>query len=135
MHGTFENHMPQVSIKLLGIDGKTGVILLAIIDTGFNGYLQVPAGIGLPIGLKTVGVTPSTLADGSPVVSLTCEGFVELCGQTLETVVNLPNNGAVLIGTQLLKKLGKDLIIDFENGSFDFKNKETIKTPKSTKKV
>ncbi len=123
MPGKFQNNLAYLEFELHGIDKKTSQNFNGIIDTGFNGYLQIPMVQALPLGLKLIGVMPSTIANGQTVVSLMCEGFVTVEGKEIETIVYLQDGNTVLIGTQLLEKIGKNLILDFVDGTFEFKDR------------
>lgn len=124
MHGTFQNNLAFIEFKLRGTEsGALEHTFQGMIDTGFNGYLQVPLMAALPVGLKLVGLNQSTIANGSQTTSLGCEGRITICGEVFDTFVSLPTDGPILIGTQLLAKLGKDLHIDFVKGTYTFKDK------------
>ena len=58
------NHEAVVTIPLLGPAGQTREIV-AVVDTGFNGYLTLPPMLVADLGLSVVGDGEAVLADGS----------------------------------------------------------------------
>jgi len=134
MHGTFVNKSPHIEFNIWGINKSVAQKYIGLIDTGFNGYLVIPYALAFPLGLALIGTESSTLADGSTVTSLVCIGQVELCGITVPTTVSVQSGNSILIGTQLLERIGKDLHIDFIDGKVEFKErpKPTPPTPPKT---
>jgi len=78
---------------------------------------------GIAFGMRLVGVEQSTIANGTTIASLVCEGTIEVLGVEVLTAVAL-QDGPILLGTQLLAKLGKDLQLDFVSGAYEFKNRK-----------
>jgi predicted aspartyl protease len=89
--------------------------ITAKVDTGFTGDLQLTYDIAFPLGLTLKGFQPWTLADKSTVTFLECLGVVTLNGKTIFSSIDVKPAGSVLIGVSLLKKLGCELKINFEN--------------------
>ena len=68
------NRQPIVDIRLLDQDGMF-YLCPVIVDTGFNGWLTLPADIILKLGLIWKDSDRMTLADGTEIL---CDVF-ELC--------------------------------------------------------
>ena len=58
------NHEAVVPIPLLGPAGQTREVI-AVVDTGFNGFLTLPTTLVADLGLSVVGDGEAVLADGS----------------------------------------------------------------------
>ncbi len=91
----------------------------ALIDSGFNGYLQIPFVEALPLGLVLVGVQATTLADGSTTSHLVCRGRVCVDGKCIDTTIDIQQANIVLLGTKLLKELGKIFVLDCSRGKVE----------------
>lgn len=114
MFGNFENGNPYIEIEVFGIT-KEKKKIKALIDTGFNGYLSLPYIDAFPLGLVLKGIESSTLADGSISHHFVCIGSVILDGKEVTAPIEIQPTCTILMGTQLLKKLGKFINIDFPN--------------------
>ena len=57
---------PIVTLAIQGPSGQSREIE-AVVDTGYNGYLTLPAAVALALGLPFVTTNPAFLADGSEV--------------------------------------------------------------------
>jgi len=132
MRGSFVNKSPHIEFKIWGLNPGQPVTYTGLIDTGFNGYLVLPFANAFPLGLALIGTESSTIADGSSVTSLLCLGTVELCGVKVTTAVSVQTGNSILIGTQLLEKVGKDLFVDFVGGTVEFKHRPQPKSQKPT---
>ena len=115
MLGTFNNGQPQIEIQVRGVSEVPRTII-AIIDSGFNGYLKLPFVEAFPLGLILAGVQDSTIADGSVISNLVCKGRVCIDGKCVNTTIDIHKANIVLIGTQLLKELGMKFTLDCEAG-------------------
>jgi predicted aspartyl protease len=92
----------------------------AIIDTGFDGYIQIPFLDALPLGLITSGIGQSMFANGETGTNLICQGFIEVADKEILSLITLSQGNQILIGTQFLQEIKANLIFDF------IKNKYTI---------
>lgn len=121
MLGTFNNDQPKIVIK---INGATGVPseVEAIVDSGFNGYLQLPYVVAFPLGLVLSGIEQNMIADGSTSSHLVCTGQVCIDGKCIDTTIDIVPANIVLLGTKLLKELGKTFILDAMNGTVEIKD-------------
>jgi predicted aspartyl protease len=66
----------KVPVRVGGLRGVTE--LEAILDTGFNGALCLPAGIAVTLGLVLIDLDIVELADGRIQPELVFEGWVQL---------------------------------------------------------
>lgn len=119
MLGNFENGNPYIEIEIKGISDEQKK-LKALIDTGFNGYLTLPYIEAFPLGLVLTGIQSSRLADGSISHHFVCIGTVIFDGKKITTPIDIQPECTVLIGTQLLKKLEKELHINFLSEKVEF---------------
>jgi len=115
MLGTFNNDQPTIEIEVGGVTGVKKK-LVALVDSGFNGYLQIPYIEAFPLGLILAGVQQNTFANGSSSSHLVCKGTVCIDGQCLDTTIDIEAGNMILIGTKLLKELGKVFILDCSSG-------------------
>ncbi len=114
MLGSFENGNPYIEIEVSGASGEKKKIK-ALIDTGFNGYLSLPYATAFPLGLVLRGVESSTLADNSTSHHFVCLGRIKIGDKEVSSPIDIQPNCHALIGTQLLKALGKSMNVDFVN--------------------
>ena len=113
MDGYFENGSPHVEIEVFGVSEATKAKIKGLIDTGYNGHLTLSYARAFPLGLVLVGIQTATLADGSTSHFFVCLGTVVYGGKKVSVPVDIQPSGGILIGTQLLKKLGKSLMVSF----------------------
>lgn len=118
MLGSFNNDQPTIDIEVKGVTGISKKIN-GLVDSGFNGYLQIPFIEAFPLGLVLAGVEANTLADGSTSSHLVCKGNVCIDGKCVETTIDIQQGNIVLIGTKLLKELKKIFILDSCNGKVE----------------
>lgn len=118
MLGDFNNDQPIVEIEVRGVTGISKKIG-ALVDSGFNGYLQIPFIEAFPLGLILTGVQANTLADGSTSSHLVCKGQVCIDGKCVDTTIDIQPANIVLLGTKLLKELGKIFILDCRLGKVE----------------
>ena len=114
MLGTFENDQPKIEIEVKGVNG-TPKKIIALIDSGFNGYLMLPYTEAFPLGLVLIGIQPNTIADGSTVSHFVCRGQVCVDGKCINTTIDIQPANIILLGTKLLKELGKKFVLDCMN--------------------
>ena len=85
----------------------------AIIDTGFNGDLELPQSLRAQMNARFKGRYRSLLAGGQSIVEDTYRVDFPFDGQTLVAEATFVAGGEILIGTHLLRKYR--LEIDFPN--------------------
>lgn len=120
MNGTFKNNGYYVNLEVYGNKG-TGTTIEALVDTGFNGYLQIPLTQALPLGLTLISIQSFTIANGSSMTTLLCEGRIKINGKFIDTTISLPMSGNILLGTELMRKISPTLGIDFSSNLLVFK--------------
>lgn len=114
MLGSFENDQPRIEIEVRGANGSPKR-LTALVDSGFNGYLTLPYIEAFPLGLILTGIQSNTLADGSSATHFVCIGQICLDGKCVTTTIDIQPANIVLLGTKLLKELGKIFVLDCFN--------------------
>lgn len=118
MLGTFNNDQPVIEIEIKGVTGISKKIN-ALVDSGFNGYIQIPFVEAFPLGLVLAGVQANTLADGSTSSHFVCKGQVCIDGKCIDTTIDIQPANIVLLGTKLLKELGKTFILNCSAGKVE----------------
>jgi clan AA aspartic protease len=118
MHGTFHNDQPTIEIEVKGMS-DTAKRVTALVDSGFNGYLTLPYQEAFPLGLILTGVRSNTLADGSSSAVFACIGEVCVDGKCIQTTIDIQPANVILLGTKLLKELGKTFILDCSTGKVE----------------
>ena len=121
MNGHADSHrFPYVRIhlRILGQQSEVELDQDALLDTGFDGQVILPMAM-----LDRLGVPESThhwtLADGSPALSYTYAGLVQLAGLSQETRVSVDVIGSeVMIGRRLIEPFrvtldhGREVIVE-----------------------
>ncbi|GEM_PF-882322 len=98
------NYSPIVPFEVLGMSGPKQ--LVAVVDTGFTGFLQLPLSDGIAANLTLWGITPFKLADGREVKNLQCFGKIRFGDRELFGVITLSETGdQCLLGMQFLNSL------------------------------
>ncbi len=87
------------------------------IDTGFTNDICITYKEAFPLALSLVGVQEYTIADGSKVPFFECIGLVTYNGQKIPAPISIRPSGSLLVGVNLLKKLGVKLEADFVNNT------------------
>jgi predicted aspartyl protease len=93
--------------------------VIALVDSGFNGYLTLPYLEAFPLGLVLIGIQSNTLADGSSASHFVCIGQVCVDGKCISTTIDIQPANIILLGTKLLKELGKTFILDCSVGKVE----------------
>ena len=102
---------PCISLSVSG-DSGSPLVLEAIIDTGFSGFLMMPVFQALPLGMPPVGTTIASLADGAKIPTMMVYGKVEFAGRSAMGPVILPNdNVLVLVGLGFLRRFELAMVI------------------------
>lgn len=125
MLGTFNNDQPKIEIEIKGVNG-TPKKVIALVDSGFNGYLTLPYVEAFPLGLILTGVQSNTLADGSTASHFVCIGQICVDGKCVTTTIDIQPANIILLGTKLLKELGKTFTLDCVNGKVEITNSKKV---------
>ncbi len=105
-----ENYSPEVTIEITGVKGNKS--LVAVVDTGFTGFLQIPLSVGIACNLRLWGTSTSRLADGSAVKNLECVGEIRFADKKLFSTISLSEGGEdCLLGMQFLNELKMDFTV------------------------
>lgn len=108
-------NVAREAVVSLRVRGPAGGDLTsdAVIDTGFNGYITLPAAVIAALGLTTQGVRSGVLGDETRTVFTVYRAAVEWDG-TARPVQVLAAEGSPLIGMALL--LGSRVSVEFVTG-------------------
>lgn len=106
--GVVGNREAAVEIEIADSCGEFRRIS-AVIDTGFNGHLTLPAAAIARLGLTVVGKRRAWLADGSEVELEMCSATILWHDQRRDVIVSLTEGGP-LLGMALLQ--GSRLTVD-----------------------
>lgn len=106
------NLLATISVS---VNGPTGIAepVDAAIDTGFTGFLTMPADVIRRLQLKFAGFGSAQLADGSASTFRRFEASVRF-GMAIVDVLVLESKGGPLLGMSMLK--GHRLTIDVVQG-------------------
>lgn len=91
---------PIVTMEIHGPTGRS-VRVQAIVDTGFNGFVSIPAALAERLSLPRTGATRAELANGEVVAVAVCRATVRWHGHDQRVDV-LVSDGGPLIGMHLL---------------------------------
>jgi len=105
------NREAIVRIGVRGSDGQKAQ-MDAVIDTGFNGFLTLPAQLIADLALPFAGATRAMLAEGRE-VSIDVFEVTVLWDDQERSIVALATKGSTLVGMALL--FGKRVTLDVED--------------------
>lgn len=105
------NDEPEIPLRLHL--NKKRQTFLAIIDTGFNGHINIPEAFIKRTNWQEIGVEEYELASGEYMEARVFSGFVYFDKKLLNIPVLAAKSNDVLIGTKLLKN--SVLVVDFKN--------------------
>lgn len=98
-----------------------------IIDTGFNGYIQLQKSLVDKLGIEIIGKSKTKGFDGiEKEIGITKTKIRLLNEEIYNFPIQVVEQGPFLIGTNLLKNLGKMIIIDYQNGIFTITNEKKV---------
>lgn len=98
-----------------------------LIDTGFNGYLQLQEPFISKLNLKLVDKKKTRGFDGvKKDVGITKTKIKLLDEEIWNFPIQVVKEGPFLIGTKLLKDMGKMIIIDYRNNIFTITNEKKV---------
>ncbi len=93
------NRQPKINLLVKG-SRKSG-ILVALLDTGFDGYLSLPITLAISLGLELISVTAVQYADGRIKNELVFSVTVVLNGKEKLVQTTLTDSTEALAGTAL----------------------------------
>jgi predicted aspartyl protease len=110
--GTIRSGHPYVEISVSS-DGKTGSKYLALIDTGFSGFVSLPAITATLLGLKPQTTSVYTLADGKPSTPIPLGyGYACVVGDSyVRGLIAFSQNVAAVVGMEFLTSCGHFLMV------------------------
>lgn len=121
IRGSVNRHLEAwIEINIQDRHGKSHLVQ-GILDTGFNGFLTLPAAWLLDMDLESSGQTHVTLADGSEIISDVYIAIVHWNGQWITIDVEAADTDP-LIGMSLLR--GYDVRLRVEPGGEVLVSKE-----------
>jgi predicted aspartyl protease len=126
MLGYFENGNPYIDIEVYGLPQlkKEKQTIKALVDTGFNGHMQVPFETAFPLGLTLVGIQQINIADGSSANQFVCLGNVKIEEKEVLVPINIGAGCPILAGTQLFKIAAKNIKVDFVSEKIEIYDKK-----------
>ena len=123
------NLSPEIPIEIIGQVKSNKVV--ATLDTGFTGFLQIPIAVGISSNLTLWSISNSRLADGRMIKNLDCVGNIRFGMKTMFGIINLSETGEdCLLGMQFLEQLGGCFSVDIAKNkaifTFDMPNNTQI---------
>ena len=100
---------------------KQEITLLALVDTGFDGWVCLPTPIAIQLGLELFGLQIVELANGSQIEELVFRGEVTFKQKRKGVDITLTNSADALLGTGLLAD--SVLTIDFVERTMEIMQK------------
>jgi clan AA aspartic protease len=98
-----------------------------LIDTGFNGYIQLEKSLVDKLGIEITGKSKTKGFDGIEKEVGIIKTKIKLLNQEIcNFPIQVVENGRFLIGTNLLKDLGKMIIIDYRNNIFTMTDEKKV---------
>ena len=104
-----DDGVPQIELM---ISGSTWT---AVVDTGFNGDLELPMQLQESVHAEHLGSIVSSLAGGQSITEENYDVQIPFDGQTVHAQATFVDADEVLIGTRLLRDYR--LFIDFPAGT------------------
>lgn len=117
-----EKNQLWIPITVNGQQGQATSVL-ALVDTGFTGELQLPITIAIPLGLRLDAVGTFEFADGRTAKKMLFSATITLGTTTRPVTVSVVDSNTPLLGTGLLH--GCVLNIDFAKKMFTIQEPDT----------
>lgn len=109
--GSYKGRYPCITLQVAGTKGHPEE-LIAIVDTGFTGFLLLPPSAVELHGLELLGTTKGTLADGSSLPMTTAMASVGYANCTRSGVATIvPRESTVLVGLDFLRRFELALVL------------------------
>jgi clan AA aspartic protease len=91
---------PRLKVSVVG--SRAGIVVDALIDTGFDGDICLPTQLAIQLGLDLRDMVWVELADGTLKDELVFAGVVVWEGENREAMITLTESQEALLGTGLL---------------------------------
>lgn len=125
-----ENYSPRVPVEVLGSVHGNVKEVVAIVDTGFTGFMQIPLAIGIACNLNLWGIQSFKLADGKLIKNIECFGKIRFAGKELFGNITLSETSEdCLIGMQFLQELKMDFCVSVKDKVATFQDKPSTSKP------
>jgi clan AA aspartic protease len=108
--------------KVTVIGGRQTIVIDAVVDSGFNGDICLPAQTAIQLGLELCGLQRVELADGAKKRELIFAGEVVFNGEQKWVEIFLTDSEDTLIGAGLLA--GHVVTIDYVERTLEIMQKE-----------
>ena len=110
--GFLKEATPHVKVRIWGTDQLAAREFDGVIDTGFNGFISMPAESALAVGLAANIATTVTHADGKGGDTPSGIGWASFNGETRsEVVLVYKESTEVLLGMRFLEVFDLGLVI------------------------
>ncbi len=130
------NFSPKVPTEIHGL-GEETIEFVAMVDTGNDGFLQLPLAIAIKAKLRLWGVRYWTMADGRKVRMFDCFGIIRFAGKDIPGIIALSETSDdCLLGMQFLEKLKMDFTVSLTRKKAIFQElSEKIEIKKEDKEI
>lgn len=98
------------------------VVLQALVDTGFDGWVCLPLGVAIQLGLELRSVQIAELADGTEIEQLVFAGEIFFDDKWRAADTTLTGSRDAMVGTAML--LDSILTVDFVDRTVEVVRKE-----------
>lgn len=127
---SMENNKCKTFINVNVVNEKNGASkeIRCMIDTGFDGYLQLSQADILGLGLNVINKSSSILANGSIIETGITTTKIKILDEEISNFpIQFTKNATALIGTQLLRDTKRMIIFDYEDGYVTLTRDASIK--------
>jgi predicted aspartyl protease len=109
--GSLDNSgRPNIQITVAGAFPASAQQFVAMVDTGFTGFLSIPIMSALPLGLPLCGTTSVEFGDGNSSARFTALCSIDL-GEEIEAGVAIlePSTTQIIVGMEFLRRFKKSI--------------------------
>lgn len=121
MDGYFDDGNLYLDLEVSGTFSQSRKKFKAQVDTGYSGYLTLQYTDAFPLGLVLAGTKAYTIADGSTMYGLVALGKAFVDGKEIIIPIDIQPKGAILLGMQLLKSIGQEMVVNFKEEKISFR--------------
>lgn len=102
---------PYIEI-VVSADGLMGEKFPALVDTGYSGFVSLPAADAVRLGLDAHTTAQFLLADGSLSATPIADGFACFEGDPfVHGLISLTQHAAAAVGVNFLQRCGKSMVL------------------------